>query len=501
MAPLLELRGISKAFPGVQALTEVDLELRAGEVHAVMGENGAGKSTLMKVVGGVHAPDAGTVLLEGEPVRLRDPIDAQEHGIAVIHQELAVLDDLDVGRNVMLGREPTRAGGLVDWRRLHEQARAALDELGIDLDTRTPVERISVGAKQMVEIARAASRDPRVLVLDEPTSSLGRHEEQALFDLVGRLRARGVGLLYISHRIEEVFRLADRVTVLRDGRHVATRPASDLTRDELVRLMVGRMLADRDLREGAPQPGPVVLEARGLGRGDAVRDVSLELRAGEVLGVAGLVGAGRTELARLLFGADRPDRGEVLLDGRPLRLRSPRAAMRAGIAYVPEDRKALGLVLEHPVGQNIVLSTLRRHTRLGVLRRGSLRRTEREWIERLRIRTPSPRQVAEALSGGNQQKVVLAKALALRPRVLILDEPTRGVDVGAKAELHRLIREAARDGMAVMMISSELPEVLGVSDRILVLHQGRVAGELPAEGATEEEVVALAFGPREAQAA
>jgi ABC-type sugar transport system ATPase subunit len=490
--PLVALDRISKAFPGVKALDEVSFEVLPGEVHVLMGENGAGKSTLMKILSGAYQPDSGTIYIDGQPTVIADPLHANQLGIAMIYQELTLLDNLDVGRNVMLGQEPTR-GALVDWRALYAEAADTLHDLGLDIDPRTPLDALNMGERQMVEIARAARRASRVIVMDEPTSSLTQSEEEALFALIERLKARGLGIIYISHRMDEVFRVADRITVLRDGRHIATRPASAFTRPELIALMVGREI-DTAVKRSTGAIGQVILEARGLRLGRRVRDVSLSLRAGEVVGLAGLVGAGRTQVAEILFGAIQPDVGTILLDGKPVHFASPADAIRAGIAYVPDDRKGAGLVLMLPVSTNLILAALERVVNAaGVLSIRSIRETVAAWTQRLNIRAASPRMNIELLSGGNQQKVVLAKWLSRHPRVLILNEPTRGIDVGAKAEVHALIREIAAQGVAVLMISSELPEILSVSDRIVVMAAGRVTGEMPARDATEESVLALAF--------
>ncbi|MFP4310494.1 MAG: sugar ABC transporter ATP-binding protein [Nitriliruptoraceae bacterium] len=490
--PLLTVSGVSKAFPGVQALDDVDLDLHAGEIHALMGENGAGKSTLMKIIAGVQRPDTGTLHLAGEQLELHRPSDALRHGIVTVFQELTVLDNLDVGRNLLLGNEPTR-GSFIDWSALYREAARSLTDFGVDLDVRTPLEQLTVGLKQLVEIVRAARLEPRVLILDEPTSALGRREEELLFAMVRRLRERGVGIVYISHRMEEVFHLSDRITVLRDGRHIRTDTTRTLDRDELIRSMVGREVVD-DRLGGEPDPArPVRLVVRGLARPPRVLDIDLELRAGEVVGMAGLVGSGRTELAETLYGVARPERGSIHLDGRSLELGSPAEALGVGIGYVPEDRKQYGLVLGMTVDENLTLPSLRRFTQLGLLRWSRLRAAAGGWIDQLRIKVSSGRQRALTLSGGNQQKVVIAKVLSREPEVLILDEPTRGIDVGSKRELHELIRRIASSGVAVLMISSELPEILAVSDRIVVLRAGRVAGELPAATATEEAVLSLAF--------
>lgn len=489
---VVSFEGIVKRFPGVTALDGVSFDVSAGEVHALIGENGAGKSTLMKILAGAYRADEGTVRIDGHQVQIHGPEAGRSLGVRMIYQELTVLPNLDVGRNILLGREPTRRG-LVDWRALYRQAQAILTELGLDIDARTMVEDLAIGEQQMVEIARALVGDPKTIVLDEPTSSLTRSEEEALFDLVRRLKDRGVAILYISHRMEEIFLLADRATVLRDGQWVATKPIGDVTEQDLIALMVGRDI-DTSAKAPAHDAAPVVLEVRDLQAGPRVRGVSFAVEAGEVLGFSGLVGSGRTETALAVFGAEPHSAGEILLNGDRRTVHTPRDAIASGILYIPEDRKGLGLVLIHTVAENLALPSLPRFETRGLLDRRGERRFVAEWIEKLGVRTPSPDQQIEFLSGGNQQKVVLAKWLALGPKVLILDEPTRGIDVGAKAEVFRLIREIAAQGVAVILISSELPEILRESNRIAVFHQGRIAGELDAEDASEEAVMALAFG-------
>ncbi len=489
---LVSLHGISKAFPGVQALDNVSFDVLPGETHVLMGENGAGKSTLMKILSGAYQPDSGTIEVDGRPVRISDPLVGQQLGIAMIYQELTVLDNLDVGRNVLLGQEPTRLGQ-VQWQRLYAEAAGVLADLHLEIDPRTPVASLPISQRQMVEIARAARRNPRIVVMDEPTSSLTRSEEETLFALIRRLKEKGVGIIYISHRMDEVFQLADRITVLRDGKHIDTRSASTYTREQLIEQMVGRKV-EAIKAGGARSPGAVILEARGLSRGKRARGVNLRLNAGEIVGLAGLVGAGRTEVAEMLFGVLRPEAGDILLDGQAVIFRSPADAIRLGIAYVPEDRKGLGLVLAMDVQTNLILSLLDRVTSAGILRGSRITELVRDWTKRLNIRAARPKVNIEGLSGGNQQKVVIAKWLAREPRVLILNEPTRGIDVGAKTEVHHLIREIAGQGVAVLMISSELPELLALCDRLVVMAQGRVTGELPAHDATEQRVLALAFG-------
>jgi ribose transport system ATP-binding protein len=492
-APLLALDGVSKAFPGVKALSGVHFDLNAGEVHALMGENGAGKSTLIKILCGVQPPDEGTILLDGQPVTVASPVHAHALGISPVHQELHLEPYLSVAENIFLGRQPTGRFGLIDRRRLNAEARQVLAELGVSLDPETIVDQLSIAEQQVVAIARAVSTRARILIFDEPTSSLTRRETDLLMAMIRRLRDQGIGIVYVSHRMEEIFELCDRVTVFRDGKFVATRKVAETSMAELVRFIVGRSIEVLPARAEGP-PGDVVLEASRISKNGVLSDISFTLRRGEIVGLSGLVGAGRTELARTLFGDLPPDSGEIRIEGTPRDVRNPRAAIAAGIGLVPEDRKEQGLVLSLPVLANISMPQLGRLTRMGVLSPGGERRLARAYVDQLAIRTPSIDQRAMYLSGGNQQRVVIAKWLAINPKILIVDEPTRGIDIGAKAEIHALLRKLASDGMAVLMISSDMPEILAVSDRILVMHQGRIAGELSAAEATQERILNYAMG-------
>ncbi|WP_055714385.1 sugar ABC transporter ATP-binding protein [Streptomyces torulosus] len=493
-SPLLALRDIGKSFLGVRVLDGVDLQVRPGEVHAVVGENGAGKSTLMKVVSGVHQPDEGTVEFAGAPRTFRSPREAQQAGIGIVHQELTLLPERTVAENVWLGREPLRRG-LVDRRAMLGRTAALLASIGEgSLPPDTRVGRLGVAQQQVVEIVKALALDARLLIMDEPTAALADHEVDQLYTLVRRLQEHGMGVLYVSHRLKEVFDLSSRITVLKDGRAVATLDTADTSADRLVRHMVGRELSSYYPDRAKPQElGPVRLTVRGGGN-RKLRGIDLRLRAGEVLGVGGLQGSGRSALARALFGAVPFSTGQVAVDGAPVRLRSPRAAMRAGIAYVSEDRKGEGIVAEQSVLDNALLAVRAvRAVRPGRVGRGARTTRVRELLSAVELRAAREDQEIRFLSGGNQQKVVLARWLALAPRILLFDEPTRGIDVGARSAIHDLVRRLARDGAAVLMVSSELPELLGMSDRIIVMRDGRIAGELPA-GATEEDVVALAVG-------
>ncbi|MCX8035462.1 MAG: sugar ABC transporter ATP-binding protein [Candidatus Sumerlaeia bacterium] len=490
------MRSITKRFPGVLALDGVNFTLHRGEVAAVIGENGAGKSTLMKILGGVLEADSGEIRLEGRPVEIRTVQHAIAHRIALIHQERNLAVGLNIAENIFLGHEPRRWPPLpiLDRRTLHRRARDIADRIGLDADTHTPVRRLSPGQRQMVEIARALSLDAQILVMDEPTSSLSQRETDALFQVIRELRDRGVSIVYISHRLGEVREVADRVVVLRDGRNAGELDRNAADHAAMVRLMVGRDLSQY-YRRGHPTPGDLVLELRDVElRGRPGRRISFQVRRGEILMLAGLVGAGRTEIARALFGLDPIASGEVRLDGTPLLLRNPFEAIRCGFALVPEDRQLQGLILDMTVRENLSLAELRLIQRWGLWDRRRERAEAAEMIRRLGIRTPSLAQRARNLSGGNQQKLVLAKWLKLRPRVLILDEPTRGVDVGAKQEIYALIDELARNGVAILMISSEMEEVLGMSDRVVVIRDGETAGELTHEQLSEEAIIARATG-------
>src|SRR3954447_4619637 len=485
---VLSLEGVAKSFPGVRALDGVRFDVRAGEVHALLGENGAGKSTLIKIMSGVHEPDAGTLLLDSRPVRFARPQDAQRAGVATIYQELLLFPELSVAENIFLGHAPRGRFGAVDWGAMRGRAREILASLDIhDLDVDRTAGALSVGNRQRVEIAKALSQNARVLIMDEPTAALTEADVERLFATVRLLTARGVGVVYISHRLVEIFDLADRVTVLRDGRYVGTREVGDVREDELITMMVGRTL-DALFPKGEAEIGPPVLEVRGLRARPQLGDIDLVLRRGEIVGLAGLVGAGRSELAQAIFGMNPPEAGEILLDGRPVRLRTPRDSVRLGIAYVPEDRGQQGLVRPMRVRENVSLAVLRRIAKAGFVDRRAEAGLARQSVTRFAIRASGIEQVVGKLSGGNQQKVVLAKWLATRPRVLIMDEPTRGIDVGAKAEIHRLMSRLAAEGLAILMISSELPEILGMSDRVLVMRQGRLVAEFPRAAATQEAI-------------
>ena len=488
---LLRMRGISKAFPGVQALSDVHLSLAAGEVLALMGENGAGKSTLMRILGGAHPADSGDIEIHGQATSIASPSDALRAGVSVIYQEFNLVPGLTAPENIFLGKERTRLG-FVHARAERLHAQRLFRQLGADIDLEAPVRSLSTAQQQLVEIAKALAFDTRILVMDEPTAALTVHESERLFSIIHGLRQRGLGIIYISHRLDEVFAIAHRVVVLRDGRNIADRPIAEVSRPELITWMVGRELRN-EFPPRRSNPGHVRLEARSLRRGNAVKDVSFSLRAGEILGVAGLVGAGRTETVRLIFGADPRDSGDVLLDGKPLHPRSPRDAIHAGIGLLTEDRKLQGLVLPHSLLDNFALPNLERISRAGFIQRGQLRAQFDSHASRLAIRHSSPDQAAGQLSGGNQQKVVLAKWLARDCDVLIFDEPTRGIDAGAKLEIYTLLQDLAASGKAILMVSSELQELLGLADRILVMHEGRVTGEITAPGvATQQDIMNLA---------
>jgi inositol transport system ATP-binding protein len=489
---LLEVSRVSKSFPGVAALDEVTLRLRHGSVHALIGENGAGKSTLMKIVAGVCAPDAGELRLEGRPLRLGSPRHALECGIAMIHQELSLMPSMSVAENIWIGREPLNALGLINHGELHRRTRALLERLAVDIDPRAEVGTLPIAARQMVEIARALSCGSRLLIMDEPTSALTEHDAERLFALIRELKAQGTGVFYVTHRIEELFALADEISVLRDGRHVGTESPRNLSRDDIIRLMVGRELLAPPPRAPA-QPGPVLLSVRGLSSEREFHDVTFDLHAGEILGVAGLVGSGRSELAEALFGLTPVTSGEIRLGGSAVRIGAPPAAIERGVGFVTEDRKESGCFPGLSVLENLEMAALGRDfVRCGLVRGGAARRACEGMVSALRIKTPGLGERIENLSGGNQQKVLLGRWLLMHPRILILDEPTRGVDVGAKAEIHQLIAGLVAEGTAVLMISSEMPEILALSHRILVMRAGRVAGMLERAAATQVKIMDLA---------
>lgn len=498
--PILKMEGISKRFPGVQALHDVHLEVLPGEIHGLLGENGAGKSTLMKILSGVYRKDSGRVLLRDQEIEVNNPHHAQTLGITIIHQELNLMPNLTVAENVFIGREPNRFS-FVQWRKLHEQTRQLTDRLGIHLPPTTPVRNLSVAERQMVEIARALSVKSQIIIMDEPTSALTENEVEHLFDIMRDLKAQGLGVIFISHRMDEVFQICDRITVLRDGEFVGTVQASESNADEVIRMMVGRPVAEF-FGQGESHPGDVVLEVKNLSKTGTAEDpqkrvlsqISFQLRRGEIVGLAGLVGSGRTDLARCIFGVDPRDSGEIYVKGSPAAIHSPRDAIRAGMGMVPEDRKLQALFLAMSVQANTSMASLGDVAQWGFISGGRERQVVGSYVEKLNIRLANLDQRTLDLSGGNQQKVVISRWLALKPQILIMDEPTRGIDVGAKAEVHALMRQLAQEGVAILMISSELPEVLAMSDRILVMHEGDLVGELTREEATPERVGAMMTG-------
>ena len=490
--PLLAMRGVVKSFPGVQALRGVNLTLGAGEVLALLGENGAGKSTLMKVLGGAQIADEGSIEIDGHVVKLPTPMESRLAGVAVIYQEFNLIPGLTAVENIFLGQETARLGFL---ERKEERRRAVqlLQRLGAEIDLDVPCRSLTTAQQQLVEIAKALAVDTRILVMDEPSAALTSHEVTRLFAIIRELKSRGLGIIYISHRLDEILTVADRVSILRDGKNVGERPVDQITRREMIEMMVGRELKN-EFPPRQSKPGKVRLEVSGLCRGRAVRDVSFHIRGGDILGLAGLVGAGRTETVRLIFGADAREAGDIRLDGNLLAIRSPQDAIHAGIGLLTEDRKLQGLVLPHSVRENFALPNLDRLSRHGFVRSREERDEFGNYVKVLGIRIPQQEQPAVHLSGGNQQKVVLAKWLARNCEVLIFDEPTRGIDAGAKYEIYLLLNDLAARGKAILMISSELPELLGMADRILVMHDGRITGEAAdARRATQEEIMELAF--------
>jgi len=505
-SPILEMSGISKTFPGIRALSDVSLTVYPGEVHALMGENGAGKSTLMKILSGAYQADSGgEIRIDGKPVTINGPLAALHHGISTIYQELSLAPNLSVAENMLLGREH-RSGPMIDRRSMEDACRNVLARLGVAFGPSTKVGELSMAERQLVEIARALIANARILIMDEPTTSLSSRETDALFGLVRQLRTEGLAIIYISHRMAEVYELADRVSVLRDGTYVGTLERSDISADRLVRMMVGRDLSSfyKKDHDAKGSRGPVIFSVRNVGDGQRVHECSFDLHLGETLGIAGLVGAGRTELARLIYGADRRTSGEIALQGQPLTIRYPEDAIDAGIVYLTEDRKHLGLFLDMTVRENVNLNVMGHDARLGsVLNLKAAKDRAAAAIRSLGIRVAGDIVPVGSLSGGNQQKVLLSRLLETKPRVLILDEPTRGVDIGAKSEIYRLIDELVRRGVGVIVISSELPEIVGICDRVLVMREGRIAGEVGGAShppITQENIVAIATGVKEAAA-
>ncbi|MCX8568816.1 sugar ABC transporter ATP-binding protein [Aminobacter sp. MET-1] len=493
MTALVAMKDIEKSFPGVRALHNAQLDLRPGEVHALMGENGAGKSTMMKILAGIYRRDGGEILLDGKPVEINSPRQAQDLGIGIIHQELNLMPHLTAAQNIFIGREPRKAGGLLlDEARLNADAAEIFASMHLKLDPRTPVGGLTIARQQMVEIAKALSYRSRVLIMDEPTAALNDAEINELFAIIARLKAEGVGIVYISHKMDELKRIADRATVMRDGEYIGTVPAAETPVEKIIAMMVGRALSDERPVVPDHSNSEVVLEVRNISRGSEIRDVSFSVRKGEILGFAGLMGAGRTEVARAIFGADRRDHGDVFMHGKKIDIRKPEDAVRAGIGYLSEDRKHFGLATGMDVRNNVVLASLSRFAGPGgLLREAAMQQAAVRYIDQLAIKTPSDRQEVRLLSGGNQQKIVIAKWLLRDCEVLIFDEPTRGIDVGAKNEIYKLLNALAQQGRAIIVISSELPEVLRLSHRIAVMCEGRLTGILPS-GASQEEIMHLA---------
>ncbi|MDZ4764966.1 MAG: sugar ABC transporter ATP-binding protein [Chloroflexota bacterium] len=499
MTLLLNMTRISKQFPGVRALDEVALEVERGEIHGLLGENGAGKSTLLKILSGAHRPDSGTITLDGQTLHFDTPQQAQSAGVVTIYQEFNLVPQLTIAENVFIGREPGNAM-FFNWRRLATETRALTDRLGISIDPLTMVRDLSVAEQQMVEIARAISMRSRLIIMDEPTSALSETEVERLFGIMRDLREQGLSIIFVSHRLEEVMRICNRITVLRDGRNAGTAAISDITIPDIIRMMVGRTLADMYQGEHQRGDGEMALRVRNLNRrGNAqdphailLKNVSFDLYKGEILGIAGLVGAGRTEIARAIFGADAFSSADIEIDGKPVRISSPRDAIRQGIGLIPEDRKQQALFLSLTVRQNFSIASLGRFLRLGAFVDERNESTQLEsYRQSLNIRMTSPEQRVGNLSGGNQQKVVIARWLAMNPKILIVDEPTRGIDVSAKAEVHALLHQMAGSGIAVIMISSELSEILGMSDRIITISEGRLTGEIARKDASEERLMAM----------
>lgn len=490
---ILEMKGIDKRFSGVHALKSVNLELRKGEVHALMGENGAGKSTLMKVLCGIYKRDGGEVVLFDKPVEFNTIKDSQEAGISIIHQELNMMNHLTVAQNIYIGREPMINGIYIDDKKMESDAKALFDRIGVDIDPSAILGTLTVGKQQMVEIAKAVSHDSKILILDEPTAALTQVEVEELFAIMRDLKAKGIGMIYISHRMDEINRISDRITVMRDGEYVGTLITADTTKDEIVKMMVGRVIyGDKKEASAVPEDAPVVLEVKNLNRGKEIKDVSFKLHRGEILGFSGLMGAGRTEVARAIYGADKIDSGEIYINGKKVNIKTPEEAVKYGICYLSEDRKRYGLLLDKSVSENSVLSNLDDYIHAGWINDAEIDKAAEKENAKLKTKTPSMKQILRNLSGGNQQKVIIARWLLKDCDIFIFDEPTRGIDIGAKSEMYTLMEELASQGKSVIMISSELSEIQRLSDRVVVMCEGRITGELDIADATQEKIMALA---------
>lgn len=491
---VVEMRNVTKTFPGVKALDGVHLQVKSGKIHALMGENGAGKSTLMKILNGLHQPDSGEIYLDGKCQEIGSPFKALYMGLAMIYQELNPINDMNVAENIFMGREPMKKGNLfIDFKSMYIQAKALLDEYGLNVNPKTKMRRLSTAQKQMIEIIKAVSLNAKVIVMDEPTSSLTDEEVKILFKTIKTLKKQNVAIIYISHRLEEVFEIADNVTVLRDGKYIATESIENLNKDKLITMMVGRELTDV-YPEGDAKIKDVVLEVKNLQNNGVFKDISFQVKQGEILGFYGLVGAGRSEVMRAIFGIDKPTSGELFIDGKPVKIKVPTQAIDHGMAMVTEDRKELGLVLCRNIKENITLASLDDYSKGMFIDKKSEVAQASDISQKLTVKMSSLKQNAENLSGGNQQKVVLCKWLITNPKILILDEPTRGIDVGAKAEIHALMREFVKQGLALIIISSELPEIIGMSDRVLVMGEGEIKGEFHRNEFTQDDLLACALG-------
>lgn len=492
MSALLEMNDVSKRFLGVHALKGVHFDLRCGEVHALVGENGAGKSTLMKVLTGIHQPDSGEIFFEGKPYAVKNIGEAQNLGISMIHQELNMMNDLTVAQNVFIGRE-LKKGPWLDDAGMVRETQKIFDRIGIKIDPKTKLGRLTVGKQQMVEIAKAVSRECKLLILDEPTAALTQTEIEDLFRIMGDLKAKGIGMVYISHRMDEISRISDRITVMRDGEYVGTVDTVSVTKDDIINMMIGRVVyEDPKTHSEVPEDAETVLEVKNLSSGNLFKDVSFKLRKGEILGFSGLMGAGRTEVARAIFGADPHDGGEIFVNGKRVNIKSPEDAVKLGIGYLSEDRKRYGLLLDKSVAENTALASIDKYTKGGIINDRQIKAEAREENAKLRTKTPSMEQLLKNLSGGNQQKVIIARWLIKNSDILIFDEPTRGIDVGAKSEIYTLMNQLAKQGKSIIMISSELVEILRMSDRILVMCEGKKTGELDISEANQENIMQLA---------